>query len=46
VRAALADVTAAGYSGVMGDVTFEGQDIRVPGILVQWDGETEVLLTK
>lgn len=46
VRDALAEITAAGYSGAMGDVTFEGQDIRVPGILVQWDGEKEVLISE
>ena len=46
VRDALASITEAGYSGVMGDVTFENQDIRVPGILVQWNGEEELLIAE
>lgn len=28
----------------MGDITFEGNDMRVPGVLVEWDGEREHVL--
>ena len=33
-----------GLHGAMGDVTFEGNDARVPGILVQWQDGKESLV--
>ncbi|WP_029429787.1 ABC transporter substrate-binding protein [Blastococcus sp. URHD0036] len=41
----LAAVAADGFSGAQGDITFDGNDARVPGVLVQWDGSREVPLS-
>jgi branched-chain amino acid transport system substrate-binding protein len=38
----LAAVAADGFTGAQGDITFDGNDARVPGVLVQWDGSREV----
>jgi branched-chain amino acid transport system substrate-binding protein len=38
-------VAAAGYTGAMGDLKFEGNDLRLPGVVVQWDGTKEILIT-
>ncbi|MGY1773707.1 ABC transporter substrate-binding protein [Blastococcus sp. SYSU D00813] len=38
----MAAVAAEGFTGAQGDITFEGNDARVPGVLVQWDGSREV----
>lgn len=45
IREGLQQVAAEGFRGVMGDLTFEGNDVRVPGVLVRWDGETEQLVS-
>lgn len=42
----LAAVAAEGFAGAQGDVTFEGNDARVPGVLVEWDGSREVPLAE
>ncbi len=39
----LTQVTEEGFTGAMGDITFEGNDMRVTGVVVQWDGTTESL---
>lgn len=44
IREGLEQVASEGYAGAMGEVTFEGNDARVPGILVQWDGQSETLV--
>jgi len=28
-----------------GEITFEGHDMRTPGVLVEWDGSREVLVS-
>jgi branched-chain amino acid transport system substrate-binding protein len=42
----LAAVASEGFAGAQGDITFEGNDARVPGVLVQWDGDGEVPVTE
>jgi branched-chain amino acid transport system substrate-binding protein len=39
-------VAAEGFEGVMGNLTFEGNDLRVNGVLVKWDGSQEQLASK
>jgi branched-chain amino acid transport system substrate-binding protein len=38
----LAAVAGEGFAGAQGEVSFEGNDARVPGVLVRWDGTKEV----
>jgi branched-chain amino acid transport system substrate-binding protein len=45
VQQGLATVAKAGFSGAQGDITFDGNDARVPGVLVRWDGTKEVPVT-
>jgi branched-chain amino acid transport system substrate-binding protein len=45
IRDGLERIAAKGFTGAMGDVTFEGNDMRVPGVLVRWDGEREVIVS-
>lgn len=45
IQAGLAKVTKAGFTGAMGAITFNGNDMRVPGVLAQWDGTQEQLLS-
>jgi branched-chain amino acid transport system substrate-binding protein len=44
VRDAMSDLTNGSLTGALGDVTFENQDARVAGFVVQWDGEKMVVL--
>jgi branched-chain amino acid transport system substrate-binding protein len=44
IQKGLAAVAKDGFDGAMGKLTFEGNDLRVLGALVQWDGTKEVLL--
>ncbi|MDP3968285.1 MAG: ABC transporter substrate-binding protein [Nocardioides sp.] len=44
IREGLEQVASEGYSGAMGDVTFEGNDARVPGALVRWEDGAETLV--
>jgi branched-chain amino acid transport system substrate-binding protein len=44
IHKGLVNVAKAGFEGAMGKLTFEGNDMRVPGVVVQWDGTKEVLL--
>jgi branched-chain amino acid transport system substrate-binding protein len=44
VQQNLAKVASTGFTGAMGDLKFEGNDLRLPGVLIQWDGTKEVLL--
>ena len=44
IKDGLKKVAAEGFEGVRGTLTFEGNDLRVPGVLVQWDGTKEVLV--
>lgn len=45
IRDGLAQVAQEGFSGAMGVLTFEGNDMRVPGVLVRWDGEQEIIVS-
>ena len=42
VQEGLAAVASEGFDGAQGAVSFEGNDARVPGVLVRWDGSAEV----
>jgi branched-chain amino acid transport system substrate-binding protein len=44
IQKGVAAVAKQGFDGAMGKLTFEGNDLRVPGALVQWDGTKEILL--
>ncbi len=44
VQKSLAAVAAAGFTGALGDLKFEGNDLRLPGVVVTWDGTKESLV--
>jgi branched-chain amino acid transport system substrate-binding protein len=44
IQKGLSKVAAAGFTGAMGQLKFEGNDLRLPGVVVQWDGTKEVLV--
>lgn len=44
IQEGLQKVASEGYDGAMGAVTFEGNDARVPGALVQWQDGKESLV--
>lgn len=44
IREGLEKVAAEGYAGAMGEVTFEGNDARIPGTVVRWEDGGEVLV--
>lgn len=46
IQNGLQQVVAEGFTGAEGDVTFEGNDMRVKGAVVQWNGTEEVLLSE
>ncbi|MCZ4078074.1 ABC transporter substrate-binding protein [Rhodococcus sp. H36-A4] len=46
IQNGLQQVVTEGFTGAEGDVTFEGNDMRVKGALVQWNGTEEVLLSE
>jgi branched-chain amino acid transport system substrate-binding protein len=44
VQKSMVSVANAGFTGAMGDLKFEnGHDLRLPGVVVHWDGGKEVL---
>lgn len=43
IRKGLAQVAEEGFTGAMGDLTFDGNDARIEGALVQWNGGKESL---
>ncbi|MGC5256106.1 ABC transporter substrate-binding protein [Gordonia sp. DT218] len=44
VREGLTKVAGTGFAGAMGDITFDGNDMRVPGVVVRWqDGKEDLL---
>jgi ABC-type branched-chain amino acid transport systems, periplasmic component len=45
IQRGLTMVAGEGFEGAMGALTFEGNDVRVPGVLVKWDGKSEQLVT-
>jgi branched-chain amino acid transport system substrate-binding protein len=44
IREGLAEVAAEGLTGAMGDVTFDGNDARIDGVLVRWEDGKETLV--
>lgn len=46
IQQGMQQVAEEGFEGVMGDLEFEGNDIRVPGVLVEWDGSEDQLLSE
>jgi branched-chain amino acid transport system substrate-binding protein len=44
VQQGLDAVAREGFAGAQGELTFDGHDARVPGVLVRWDGATEAVL--
>jgi branched-chain amino acid transport system substrate-binding protein len=45
VQAGLTAVAKAGFTGALGKITFDGNDERTEGVLTEWDGTKEVLLS-
>jgi branched-chain amino acid transport system substrate-binding protein len=45
VQKGLAAVAKTGFTGAEGKITFVGNDMRVPGTLVQWNGTAETLVS-
>jgi branched-chain amino acid transport system substrate-binding protein len=39
-------VAQAGFEGAEGTLSFTDRDLRLPGVLVQWDGSKEVMLSE
>jgi len=46
IREGMQQVAEEGFEGVMGDLRFEGNDMRVPGVLVRWDGSSEEVMER
>jgi len=46
LQKALDAVAGTGFDGAEGKLTFTNRDLRLPGLLVQWDGQKEALLNK
>ncbi|WP_435741994.1 ABC transporter substrate-binding protein [Nocardioides sp. SYSU DS0663] len=44
IKEGLEQVASEGFSGAMGELTFEGNDARVPGHLVRWENGEETLV--
>lgn len=44
LQKSLDKMAAEGFVGAMGQLKFEGRDLRLPGVVVQWDGTKEVVL--
>ncbi|WP_262106590.1 ABC transporter substrate-binding protein [Arthrobacter sp. Marseille-P9274] len=45
IRDGLEQVAGEGFTGAMGEITFEGNDMRVPGVLARWDGTQEAIIS-
>ena len=43
IQKGLALVAKKGFHGAMGQLSFQGNDMRVPGVMVQWNGGKETL---
>ncbi|MBB3665191.1 MULTISPECIES: ABC transporter substrate-binding protein [Prauserella salsuginis group] len=46
IKRGLQQVAKEGFDGAMGELTFEGNDMRVPGVLVRWNGTSEELVSR
>ncbi|UVF79942.1 ABC transporter substrate-binding protein [Gordonia mangrovi] len=45
IQQGLTQVAEDGFTGAMGDITFEGNDMRVPGVMIQWENGQETLVS-
>ena len=45
IKRGLQEVAKDGFEGAMGELTFAGGDMRVPGVLVRWNGTREELVS-
>jgi branched-chain amino acid transport system substrate-binding protein len=45
IRDGLEKIGREGFTGAMGKITFEGNDMRVPGVLARWDGTKETIIS-
>ena len=45
IRDGLEQIAREGFQGAMGEITFEGNDMRVPGLLARWDGSREAVIS-
>lgn len=46
IQNGLQQLVAEGFTGAEGEITFDGNDMRVTGALVQWNGTEEILLSE
>ncbi|MEV0945116.1 ABC transporter substrate-binding protein [Rhodococcus sp. NPDC049939] len=46
IQRGLQQVVSEGFEGALGNVWFVGNDMRVDGVMVEWDGSEEVLLAE
>ena len=46
IQSGLQQLVSEGFTGAEGEITFDGNDMRVKGALVQWNGTEEVLLSE
>ncbi|WP_072691328.1 ABC transporter substrate-binding protein [Rhodococcus marinonascens] len=46
IQRGLQQVVSEGFEGALGKIWFEGNDMRVDGVMVEWDGSQEVLLAE
>ncbi len=45
IQEGIAKVAQEGFDGAQGPLTFEGNDVRVEGVLASWDGSEEIVIT-
>lgn len=45
IQQGMTQVAADGFTGAMGEMTFEGNDMRVPGAMVRWENGEESLIS-
>lgn len=46
IQRGLSTIADEGFTGAQGELTFQDNDARVPGVLVRWDGSGEVPVTE
>lgn len=44
IQRGMAQVAGEGFTGAMGALRFEGNDMRVPGVVAEWDGAKETVV--
>lgn len=45
IQQGMAQVARDGFTGAMGEITFDGNDMRVPGVMVRWENGQESLIS-